>query len=779
MPSPTAIHSRSRTARRTALITAAAALMLFAAPAGARTAYVTSEGDDGVQRVDLQTTPISLLGSPIATGTNPVSIAITPDGTRAYTQSIGSDTVSVINTATNALAAPNIAVTDATYVAITPDGARAYVSQSAQATVSVISTATNTVTGGTISMGGAGSAPSGIAITPDGSKAYVARTGADQVRVINLADNSVGPDITVGGGPQRLAVTPDGSRVYVTNSADDSVSVINTATDTVSTTITGTVNDPEGIAVTPDGARAYVAGNSSPFGVSVINLTNDTLVAGSVAAGNFPREIAVEPNGARAFVTSSGSNLLTPIDTATNAPGTALGMNIPGGVAIAPNQAPTAAFTSSPQPVGSAGAFNGSGSSDPDGSVARYDWDFGDGNTLPNGGPNPSHTYAAAGNYTVKLTVTDNEGCSKTLVFTGQTASCNGKPAAELSQQVSIPKLSPTLTTAASADVAIPNGQVQDTATLAGGHSPTGQIVFRLFGPDDANCSNPPVFTSTKNVASGNGSYGSDSFTPTVPGTYRWTAAYSGDANNEAATSPCNAAGETVTVNKATPTLTTNACCSVALGSAVIRDTATLSGGVSPTGEILFRLFGPDDASCSRPAVLTSTRPVNGAGSYDSDSFIPTVGGTYRWTAVYSGDANNASVTSPCNAPNESVTVEDPGPPQLTLGGKTAQKIDASVEVEAGCDEACAATGTGKLTVKGSGNGRSALAAKTFKLSAASVDVAAGDTGVLKFKLSRKARKAAAKAVDGGGKATAKVTVTATDASGNAATAKRTVKLTG
>jgi PKD repeat protein/uncharacterized protein YjiK len=52
--------------------------------------------------------------------------------------------------------------------------------------------------------------------------------------------------------------------------------------------------------------------------------------------------------------------------------------------------------------------FDGSGSSDVDGTILSYDWDFGDGAT--GSGANPTHTYAAAGTYTVVLTVTDNNG---------------------------------------------------------------------------------------------------------------------------------------------------------------------------------------------------------------------------------------------------------------------------------------------------------------------------------------------------------------------------------
>jgi PKD repeat protein len=54
--------------------------------------------------------------------------------------------------------------------------------------------------------------------------------------------------------------------------------------------------------------------------------------------------------------------------------------------------------------------FSSAGSSDPDGSIASYAWTFGDGGTSSSA--NPSHTYNAAGNYTAKLTLTDNLGAT-------------------------------------------------------------------------------------------------------------------------------------------------------------------------------------------------------------------------------------------------------------------------------------------------------------------------------------------------------------------------------
>src|SRR5205085_8740817 len=163
------------------------------------------------------------------------------------------------------------------------------------------------------------------------------------------------------------------------------------------------------------------------------------------------------------------------------------------------------------------------------------------------------------------------------------------------------------------------------------------------------------VFNSTIDV-NGDGTYNSGSFTPTVAGTYRFVALYSGDDNNKGTTTSCGDANESVVVAKQTPTFNTQASAATTIGNS-ISDNATVSGSFNATGTITFNLYGPNNASCGGAAIFTSTVTVNGNGTYTSASFTPTAPGTYRWTATYTGDGNNNGAASLCNAANESVLV--------------------------------------------------------------------------------------------------------------------------
>ena len=226
------------------------------------------------------------------------------------------------------------------------------------------------------------------------------------------------------------------------------------------------------------------------------------------------------------------------------------------------------------------------------------------------------------------------------------------------------------------------------TPTTDGGHA-GGTITFTAYGPNDATCSGTPAYTSDAIPVNGNGDYGSGSFAPTLAGTYRWTATYTGDTpNTNTASSACNADNETTVVNPKTPTIVTQASANIVpvpVGTA-IHDTATIGNTAAPAGgTVTFRAYGPNDATCTTAVFTSADIPVTGDGSYGSGDFIPTLPGTYRWIATYTGNPPNTTgpVSTACADPLESSLVIQLQPTIATAQTFTV-KDSATITVGAG-----------------------------------------------------------------------------------------------
>ena len=506
----------------------AVVLVVWVAPARAatsHTAYVVNVFSDSVTPIDTATnTP----GAAIPLGSVPFDangVAVTPDGKTAYVTNSRSDSVTPIDTATNTPGAAIPVGSNPDGVAITPDGKTAYVADFGSGSVTPIDTATDTP-GAAIAVG---ADPRGVAITPDGKTVYVTDEDSDSVTPIDTATNTPGTAIAVGSGPVGVAVTPDGKTLYVSNGASDSVTPIDTATNTPGTAIVLGVLAPDGVAITPDGKTAYVT-NALVGSGSVAPIDTATNTPGAaIAVGSGPVGVAVTPDGKTAYVTNLESGSVTPIDTATNTPGTAIAVGrFPEGVAVTPDQGPVARFSATAALVGQAVGFDAVASSDPDGTVASYHWDFGDGSTQTTRSPTTTHTYATAGARTVTLTVTDDADCSTAQTFTGQTVSCNGSPAARVSRQITITAATPTISTERQPASATVGSPIADEASISGGDNPTGTITFRLY--QNPNTTGTPLFTDTEPLNAGTAT--SKRYTTTAAGTDYWVATYNGDNNN-------------------------------------------------------------------------------------------------------------------------------------------------------------------------------------------------------------------------------------------------------
>lgn len=123
-------------------------------------------------------------------------------------------------------------------------------------------------------------------------------------------------------------------------------------------------------------------------------------------------------------------------------------------------------------------AFDGSGSSDRDDSVAVYAWDFGDG--LTGDGPTPRHVYAEPGTYDVELTVTDASGTIRSSATDAMQVIVNARPIADAGPDL-IGAPGETLTFQGSRSLD-PDGNIADYQwDFRDGETATGQVVRHAF----------------------------------------------------------------------------------------------------------------------------------------------------------------------------------------------------------------------------------------------------------------------------------------------------------
>lgn len=305
--------------------------------------------DKTVASIDIGNSPSN---SSTTTATYLNSVAVTPDGSRAYvTDSFTS--VWVVDTGSNSVIAKIAAGSGPKAIAITPDGKSAYVTSITcaapscpatpppQASVEVIDTSSNSLTA-TITIGNLptvqtpGVSLSGIAISPDGTRAYVSNGQGNQLWAIDTASHQVVATIpTTVLGFAGVSINPDGSRLYAASIGNPSVvDVIDTKADAVVASIALPGSDvPTGIAVTPDGTHAYVTGETGHVWV-IDTATNATLTTIPISDGQPLLDIAFTPDGTRAYIACGNNNAIYILDTTTSRIVGQITSHYPGGLAI-------------------------------------------------------------------------------------------------------------------------------------------------------------------------------------------------------------------------------------------------------------------------------------------------------------------------------------------------------------------------------------------------------------------------------------------------------------
>jgi len=251
---------------------------------------------------------LSYASSAIAVGSNIFSS--TRVGTHLYVNNAGSNTVSVIDTATNAVV--DTIVVGSFPISSTLVGSDLYVNNESSGTVSVIDTGSNTVIN-TISAG-VGNHP--FSSTLVGSDLYVNNFLSNDISVIdtnsaNLSYNTVTTTISILPETHPNTSTLIGSDLYVNDEGSNSVSVI----DTNSLNVTHTIpvgSSPESFTAT--GSDLYV-NNAGADTVSVIDMGTYSVVA-TIPVGSSPLfSILV---GSDLYVNNDGDSSISIIDTGSN-----------------------------------------------------------------------------------------------------------------------------------------------------------------------------------------------------------------------------------------------------------------------------------------------------------------------------------------------------------------------------------------------------------------------------------------------------------------------------
>jgi len=165
----------------------------------------------------------------------------------------------------------------------------------------------------------------------------------------------------------------------------------------------------KGIVTTQDGipiAGAFISAEGSSYGYTYTstdgNYTITRLQAGTYVVSAYP-----PPD-----VGLAGNSTSADVSTGQTTP------NVD--IVLLSNKPPIASFTYTPEnpAINQTITFNASNSTDPDGTITSYEWDFGDGTITNTAEEIITHFYSSAGDYITNLTVTDDDGATNSTTKT-------------------------------------------------------------------------------------------------------------------------------------------------------------------------------------------------------------------------------------------------------------------------------------------------------------------------------------------------------------------------
>jgi YVTN family beta-propeller protein len=426
--------------------------------------------------------------------------------------------------------------------------------------------------------------------------------------------------------PAAVTAAAVGPKAYVVDIFENVVYVIDLNTNTVLTKIPVGFFPPGQIEATPDGSEVWVPDGQG--GVAVIDTASDTVVDTITGVG-FPSTLTFSPDGTKAYLYDGDQKVIFVVSTATRAVTGTIQLEAGSEVndmVVSPNGAVLYAVNSAYDRVDVINtATNTVVTSIP----------VGDAPAGLDVSPDGTRLYVSNGNdNTVSVINTATNAVIATLPVgqgpRGVTVTPDGsKVYVAGSDDFTITVINTATNTVAETIYTNAGPLVTIEATSTRVYSPSlGGSVVVIDQATNAYLANIPL--ADLEVSPG----------------FTYGIAIVGDTGPRPS---------------ATPTITTQASANN-LAGAPVRDTATLSGGANPTGEVVFRLY--DDPLCSS-LVHTTTNPVVGTTA-TATPYLASNAGTYYWRAVYTGDANNNPNDTACNDPNETVVISPFQAPAFT-----------------------------------------------------------------------------------------------------------------
>ncbi|MGH3053379.1 MAG: hypothetical protein ACRDL7_00185, partial [Gaiellaceae bacterium] len=299
----------------------------------------------------------------------------------------------------------------------------------------------------------------------------------------------------------------------------------------------------------------------------------------------------------------------------------------------------------------------------------------------------PGNTDKETSSFTVHITSSTDKttagDCPETGVVnnTGEVTTSNDG-SGESGDHVCVQQSSPAIVTVQDPASGAIGDTYKDSATLSGTVNQTGNgsITFKLYPA--ADCGGTVLDTETVSVDD-NGTFETPTgVVLTNAGTYYWVASFSGDKNNDSATSGCN--DEQVVVAPNSPAISTLLSETNGQVGDSVHDSATLTGVTAGAGgNVTYSVYS--NATCSAKFADAGTVSVTNGAVPDSNPVTFPTAGTYYWQASYSGDANNKAAISACSSevlvinelppPVFCVAISKLTPQQLVVGRKTKVTI--------------------------------------------------------------------------------------------------------